>query len=39
MVIVEFDENITVEQAKQKVKDEIDTETQVKIGQLLTEQK
>ncbi|WP_282115700.1 efflux RND transporter permease subunit [Cellulophaga baltica] len=27
MVIVEFDENITVEQAKQKVKDEIDTET------------
>tara|TARA_R110002050_G_scaffold48356_3_gene112470 strand:+ start:21136 stop:24636 length:3501 start_codon:yes stop_codon:yes gene_type:complete len=27
MVVVEFDENITVEQAKQKVKDEIDTET------------
>tara|TARA_R110000868_G_scaffold82956_6_gene234021 strand:+ start:7370 stop:10870 length:3501 start_codon:yes stop_codon:yes gene_type:complete len=27
MLIVEFDENITVEQAKQKVKDEIDTET------------
>jgi len=27
MVIVEFDENITVDQAKQKVKDEIDTET------------
>jgi multidrug efflux pump subunit AcrB len=27
MVIVEFDENITVEQAKQKVKDEVDTET------------
>ena len=27
MVIVEFDENITVEQAKQKVKDEIDTKT------------
>ncbi|PCH50855.1 MAG: copper transporter [Flavobacteriaceae bacterium] len=27
MVIVEFDENITIEQAKQKVKDEIDTET------------
>lgn len=27
MVIVEFDENITVEQAKQKVKDEIATET------------
>ncbi|GAB1308758.1 efflux RND transporter permease subunit [Urechidicola sp. KH5] len=27
MVIVEFDENITVEAAKQKVKDEIDTET------------
>tara|TARA_R110002073_G_scaffold40547_6_gene115429 strand:+ start:88586 stop:92095 length:3510 start_codon:yes stop_codon:yes gene_type:complete len=27
MVIIEFDENITVEQAKQKVKDEIDTET------------
>ncbi|QCX37156.1 efflux RND transporter permease subunit [Aureibaculum algae] len=27
MVIVEFDENITVEQAKQKVKDEIDQET------------
>jgi len=27
MVIVEFDENITVAQAKQKVKDEIDTET------------
>jgi multidrug efflux pump subunit AcrB len=27
MIIVEFDENITVEQAKQKVKDEIDTET------------
>lgn len=27
MVIVEFDEKITVEQAKQKVKDEIDTET------------
>ncbi|MDX1772766.1 efflux RND transporter permease subunit [Oceanihabitans sediminis] len=26
MVIVEFDENITVDQAKQKVKDEIDTE-------------
>tara|TARA_R110000796_G_scaffold37722_4_gene95146 strand:- start:6728 stop:10231 length:3504 start_codon:yes stop_codon:yes gene_type:complete len=27
MLIVEFDENITVAQAKQKVKDEIDTET------------
>ncbi|WP_288956299.1 efflux RND transporter permease subunit [uncultured Polaribacter sp.] len=27
MVIVEFDENITVELAKQKIKDEIDTET------------
>ncbi len=27
MVIVEFDEDITVEEAKQKVKDEIDTET------------
>ena len=27
MVIVEFDENITVEQAKQKIKDEIDAET------------
>ena len=27
MVIVEFDEHITVEQAKQKVKDEIDSET------------
>ena len=27
MVIVEFDENISVDQAKQKVKDEIDTET------------
>ena len=27
MIIVEFDENITVEQAKQKVKDEIDSET------------
>ncbi len=27
IVIVEFDENITVEEAKQKVKDEIDTET------------
>ena len=27
MIIVEFDENITVEQAKQKVKDEIDNET------------
>lgn len=27
MVIVEFDENITVDQAKQKVKDEIDAET------------
>ncbi|MGB0881342.1 MAG: efflux RND transporter permease subunit, partial [Vicingaceae bacterium] len=27
MIMVEFDENITVEQAKQKVKDEIDTET------------
>ncbi|MEN3323538.1 efflux RND transporter permease subunit [Mariniflexile soesokkakense] len=27
MVIVEFDEDITVEQAKQKVKDEIDSET------------
>lgn len=27
MVIVEFDESITVEQAKQKVKDEIDSET------------
>ncbi|GGH44948.1 copper transporter [Mangrovimonas yunxiaonensis] len=27
MVIVEFDENLTVEQAKQKVKDEIETET------------
>lgn len=27
IVIVEFDENITVDQAKQKVKDEIDTET------------
>ena len=27
MIIVEFDENITVESAKQKVKDEIDSET------------
>ena len=27
MIVVEFDENITVEQAKQKVKDEIDSET------------
>lgn len=27
MVVIEFDENITVEQAKQKVKDEIDSET------------
>ncbi len=27
MIIVEFDEHLTVEQAKQKVKDEIDTET------------
>ena len=27
MIVVEFDENISVEQAKQKVKDEIDTET------------
>ncbi|MBQ0768168.1 MAG: efflux RND transporter permease subunit [Bizionia sp.] len=27
MVIIEFDEHITVEQAKQKVKDEIDSET------------
>ncbi len=27
MVVVEFDENITVDKAKQKVKDEIDTET------------
>ncbi|MFT5846878.1 MAG: multidrug efflux pump subunit AcrB [Psychroserpens sp.] len=27
MLIVEFDENISVDQAKQKVKDEIDTET------------
>ncbi|PID68979.1 MAG: copper transporter [Flavobacteriales bacterium] len=27
MVVVEFDENISVEQAKQKVKDEIDSET------------
>jgi len=27
MIVVEFDENITVDQAKQKVKDEIDTET------------
>ena len=27
MVVVEFDENITVDQAKQKVKDEIDSET------------
>lgn len=27
MVVVEFNENITVDQAKQKVKDEIDTET------------
>ncbi|TYA52432.1 efflux RND transporter permease subunit [Formosa maritima] len=27
MVVIEFDENITVEQAKQKVKDEIDQET------------
>ncbi len=27
MVIVEFDENITVESAKQKIKDELDTET------------
>ena len=27
MVVVEFDENISVDQAKQKVKDEIDTET------------
>ena len=27
MVIVEFDENISVDEAKQKVKDEVDTET------------
>ena len=27
MVIIEFDENITVEEAKQKIKDEIDSET------------
>lgn len=27
MVIIEFDENITVEQAKQKVKDEVDSKT------------
>ncbi len=27
MVVLEFDENITVEQAKQKVKDEVDSET------------
>lgn len=27
MLVIEFDEHITVEQAKQKVKDEIDTET------------
>lgn len=27
MIIVEFDENITVDDAKQKVKDEVDTET------------
>ena len=27
MVVVEFDENITVDEAKQKVKDDIDTET------------
>ncbi len=27
IVVVEFDENITVEQAKQKIKDQIDTET------------
>lgn len=27
MIIVEFDEDLTVEQAKQKVKDEVDTET------------
>ena len=27
MVIIEFDENITVEAAKQKVKDEVDSET------------
>lgn len=27
MIIVEFDENITVEEAKQKVKDEVDSET------------
>jgi multidrug efflux pump len=27
IVVVEFDENITVDQAKQKIKDEIDTET------------
>ncbi|ADV49067.1 efflux RND transporter permease subunit [Cellulophaga sp. E16_2] len=27
MLVIEFDENITVDQAKQKVKDEIDTET------------
>lgn len=27
MLVVEFDENITVDQAKQKVKDQIDTET------------
>lgn len=27
MIVVEFDENITVEEAKQKVKDEIDSET------------
>lgn len=27
MIVLEFDENITVEQAKQKVKDEVDSET------------
>ena len=27
MIIIEFDENITVDQAKQKIKDEVDSET------------
>ena len=40
IITVEFDENITVEKAKQKVKDEIDQETLlVKIGQHLMVQK
>ena len=39
MIIVEFDDEMNVEVAKQRVKDKIDAEKHLKIGPLLMAQK